>query len=231
MNNPQVLDHTDDIDQRVSALESDVDAIKTNYEGLTGTLQKSFARVADDIQDIRALIAKVIAHSNERFNSMDDKIQSTQVTLTGQIQSLNDKMDDRMQSLDDKIQSTQVTLTGQIQSLNDKMETGCLDRMQSLDDRMQSLDDKIQSTQVTLTGQIQSLNDKMDDRMQSLDDRMQSLDDRIYSTRNDLEKSFRDDLRDFRREIKEDVRDSFNGFRWTMGIIVALAVAVMKLLP
>lgn len=57
------------------------------------------------------------------------------------------------------------------------------------------------------------------------------MDDKIQSTRVDLKKSFRDDLRDFRREIKEDLRDSFNGFRWTMGIIVALAVAVIKLLP
>ena len=202
MNKPQVIDHSDDIDQRVSALESDVDAIKTNYEDLSGTLQKSFARVADDIQDIRDLIAKVITHTNERFKSMDDKIQS----------------------MDDRIQSSQDTLVAGIQSLNDKM-----------DDRMQSLDGKIHSTQVTLTGQIQSLNDKMDDRMQSLDER-------IYSTRNDLEKSFRDDLRDFRREIKddvreikedvkEDVRNSVNGLRWTVGIIVAIAVAVMKLLP
>ena len=83
-----------------------MDTIKSNFEGLTGTLQKSFARVADDVQGIRDLIAKVIAHTNERFKSLDDKIQSTQVTLTGQIQSLNDKMDDRMQSLDDRIYST-----------------------------------------------------------------------------------------------------------------------------
>ena len=72
-----------------------MDAIKTNYEGLTGTLQKSFAKVADDVQGIRDLIAKVIAHTNERFKSMDDKIHS-----------LNDKMDERMQSLDDRMQST-----------------------------------------------------------------------------------------------------------------------------
>ena len=202
MNKPQVIDHSDDIDQRVSALESDVDAIKTNYEDLTGTLQKSFAKVADDIQDIRDLIAKVITHTNERFKSMDDKIQS----------------------LDDRMQSSQDTLVARIQTLNDKMD----DRMLSLDDRMLSLDGKIHSTQVTLTGQIQSLNDKMDDK--------------IHSTRNDLERSFRDDLRDFRREIKEDVREvkedvkedirnSVNGLRWTVGVIVALAVAVMKLLP
>ncbi|MDD9948533.1 MAG: hypothetical protein OXU48_03255 [candidate division Zixibacteria bacterium] len=173
MNKPQVIDHTDDIDQRVLALESDVDAIKTNYEGLTGTMQKSFARVAEDIQDIRDLISKVITHTNERFKSMDDKIQS--------------------------------------------------------------IDDRIQSSQDTLVARIQTLNDKMDDRMQSLDDR-------IHSTRNDLEKSFRDDLRDCRREIKEDarevkedvkedIRNSVNGLRWTVGVIVALAVAVMKLLP
>ncbi|MYA76313.1 MAG: hypothetical protein F4132_02835 [Gemmatimonadetes bacterium] len=151
MNKPQVIDHSDDIDQRVSALESDVDAIKTNYEDLSGTLQKSFARVADDIQDIRDLIAKVITHTNERFKSMDDKIQS-------------------------------------------------------------------------------------------MDDKIQSMDARIQSTRDDLQKSFRDDLRDFRREIKddvreikedvkEDIRNSVNGLRWTVGIIVAIAVAVMKLLP
>ncbi|MXY48797.1 MAG: hypothetical protein F4Y38_05780 [Gemmatimonadetes bacterium] len=180
MNKPQVLDHSEDFDQRISALESDMDAIKTNYEGLVGTLQKSFAKVEEDIQGIRDLIAKVIAHTNERFRSVDDKIQS-------------------------------------------------------LDGKIQSLDTRIQSTQVTLTGQIQSLNDKMDDRIQSLDDK-------IHSTRDDLEKSFRNDLRDFRREIKEDVREikedvkedvrnSVNGLRWTVGIIVALAVAVMKLLP
>lgn len=113
MNKPQVLDHTDDFDHRISALESDMDTIKSNFEGLTGTLQKSFAKVEEDIQGIRDLIAKVILHTNERFRSMDDKIQSmdariqsTQVTLTGQIQSLNDKMDARIQSLDDKIHST-----------------------------------------------------------------------------------------------------------------------------
>ncbi|MCY3713191.1 MAG: hypothetical protein OXH02_07880 [Gemmatimonadetes bacterium] len=121
MNKPQVLDHTDDFDQRVSALESDMDTIKSNFEGLTGTLQKSFAKVADDVQGIRDLIAKVITHTNERFKSMDDKIQSTQITLTGQIQSVSDKMDVRMQSLDDKMD----------------------DRLQSLDDKM---DDRIQST-------------------------------------------------------------------------------------
>lgn len=169
MNKPQVLDHTDDFDQRISALESDMDAIKTNYEGLTGTLHKSFAKVEEDIRGIRDLIANLISHTGERFKSMDDKIQS----------------------LDDKIQSIQVMLVGRIQSLDD--------RMQSMEDRMHV--------------------------------RMQSLDDKIHSTRDDLEKSFRDDLRDFRREIEEDVRDSFNGFRWTMGIIVALAVAVIKLLP
>lgn len=59
----------------------------------------------------------------------------------------------------------------------------------------------------------------------------QRIVDKIQSVRDDLQKSFRDDLRDFRREIKEDVRDSFNGFRWTVGIIVALAVAILKLLP
>lgn len=155
MNKPQVLDHTDDFDQRISALESDMDAIKSNHESLIGTMQESFARVSEDVREIRDMIAKVIAHTNERFKSMDNKIQS-----------LNDKMEDRIQSLDDKIQST----------------------------------------------------------------------------RDDLQKSFRDDLRDFRREIKEDikefkedvkedVKDSVNGLRWTIGIIVALAVAVMKLLP
>ena len=82
-----------------------MDAIKTNYESLTGTLQKSFAGVADDIQCIRDLIAKIIAHTNERFNSVDGKIQS----LDGRIQSLDGRMqslDGRMQSLDDKIHST-----------------------------------------------------------------------------------------------------------------------------
>ncbi len=144
MNKPQVPDHTNDYDHRISALESDMDTIKSNFEGLTGTLQKSFAKVEEDIQGIRDLIAKVIVHTNERFRSMDDKIQS--------------------------------------------------------------------------------------------------MDARIQSTRDDLQKSFRDDLRDFRREIKEDikefkedvkedVKDSVNGLRWTIGIIVALAVAVMKLLP
>ena len=151
MNKPQELDHIDDFDQRVSALESDVDAIKTNYEGLTGTLNKSFARVSDDVREIRDMIARVIAYSNDRFQTIDVRLQS----MDSKIQSLNDKMDVRMQSLDDK----------------------------------------------------------------------------IHTTHDDLEKSFRNDLRDFRREIKEDVRDSFNGFRWTMGIIVALAVAVMKLWP
>ena len=144
MNKPRVPDHTDDFDQRISALESDMDTIKSNFEGLTATLQKSFAKVEEDIQGIRDLIAKVIVHTNERFRSMDDKIQS--------------------------------------------------------------------------------------------------MDARIQSTRDDLQKSFRDDLRDFRREIKEDVREikedvkedvrnSVNGLRWTVGIIVAIAVAVMKLLP
>ena len=162
MNKPQVIDHSDDIDQRISALESDMDAIKTNYEGLVGTLQRSFAKVAEDMQGIRDLIAKVIAHTNERFKSMDGKIQS----------------------IDDRIQSSQDTLLGRIHSLND-----------------------------TMHGSIQS-------------------------TRDDLQKSSRDDLRDFRREIKEDlreikedVRDSVNGLRWTVGIIVALAVAILKLLP
>ena len=151
MNKPQVPDHTDDFDHRISALESDMDTIKSNFEGLTGTLQKSFAKVEEDIQGIRDLIAKVIVHTNERFRSMDDKIQS-------------------------------------------------------------------------------------------MDARIQSMDARIQSTRDDLQKGFRDDLRDFRREIKEDVREikedvkedvrnSVNGLRWTVGIIVALAVAVMKLLP
>lgn len=151
MNKPQVPDHTDDFDHRISALESDMDTIKSNFEGLTGTLQKSFAKVEEDIQGIRDLIAKVIVHTNERFRSMDEKIQS-------------------------------------------------------------------------------------------MDARIQSMDARIQSTRDDLQKSFRDDLRDFRREIKEDVREikedvkedvrnSVNGLRWTVGIIVALAVAVMKLLP
>ena len=144
MNKPQEPDHTDDFDHRLSALESDMDTIKSNFEDLTGTLQKSFAKVEEDIQGIRDLIAKVIVHTNERFRSMDDKIQS--------------------------------------------------------------------------------------------------MDARIQSTHDDLQKSFRDDLRDFRREIKEDVREikedvkedvrnSVNGLRWTVGIIVALAVAVMKLLP
>lgn len=64
-----------------------------------------------------------------------------------------------------------------------------------------------------------------------MDDRIQSMDGKIQSVRDDLQKSFRDDLRDFRREVKEDVRDSFNGFRWTVGIIAALAVAILKLLP
>lgn len=151
MNKPQVPDHTNDYDHRISALESDMDTIKSNFEGLTGTLQKSFAKVEEDIQGIRDLIAKVIVHTNERFRSMDDKIQS-------------------------------------------------------------------------------------------MDDKIQSMDARIQSTRDDLQKSFRDDMRDFRREIKEDikefkedvkedVKDSVNGLRWTIGIIVALAVAVMKLLP
>ncbi|MCY3554564.1 MAG: hypothetical protein OXH56_04505 [Gemmatimonadetes bacterium] len=117
-----------------------MDTIKSNFEGLTATLQKSFAKVEEDIQGIRDLIAKVIVHTNERFRSIDDKIQS-------------------------------------------------------------------------------------------MDNRIQSMDARIQSTRDDLQKSFRDDLRDFRREIKEDVRNSVNGLRWTVGIIVALAVAVMKLLP
>jgi len=147
LNKPQVPDHTDDFDHRISALESDMDTIKSNFEGLTGTLQKSFAKVEEDIQGIRDLIAKVIVHTNERFRSMDDKIQS-------------------------------------------------------------------------------------------MDDKIQSMDARIQSTRDDLQKSFRDDLRDFRREIKEDVREikedvrkGVNGLRWTFGIIVAIAVAVMKLLP
>ena len=140
MNKPQAIDHSDDIDQRISALESDMDAIKTNYEGLVGTLQRSFAKVDEDMQGIRDLIAKVIAHTNERLKSMDGKIQS-------------------------------------------------------------------------------------------MDGKIQSIGDRIQSTRDELQKSLRDDLRDFRREIKEDARDSFNGFRWTVGIIVALAVAILKLLP
>ena len=117
-----------------------MDAIKTNYEGLVGTLHKSFAQVAADMQEIRDMIAKFITHTNNKFQIMDGKIQS---------------MDDRIQSMDGKIQSV----------------------------------------------------------------------------RDDLQKSLRDDLRDFRREIKEDARDSFNGFRWTVGIIVALAVATIKLLP
>ena len=106
MNKPQVLDHTDDIDQRVSALESDVDAIKTNYEGQTGTLNKSFARVSDDVREIRDMIARVIAYSNERFQSIDDRLLSMDgkiQSMDSKIQSLNDKMDDRIQSLDDKM--------------------------------------------------------------------------------------------------------------------------------
>ena len=131
MNKPQVLDHTDDIDQRVSALESDVDAIKTNYEGLAGTLNKSFARVSDDVREIRDMIARVIAYSNERFQSIDDRLLSMDgkiQSMDSKIQSLNDKMDDRIQSLDDKMDD-------RMQSLNDKMDV-----------RMQSLDDKIHST-------------------------------------------------------------------------------------
>jgi len=133
LNKPQVIDHSDDIDQRISALESDMDAIKTNYEGLVGTLHDSFAQVADDMQEIRDMITRFITHTNDKLQSMDGKIQS--------------------------------------------------------------------------------------------------MDGKIQSARDDLQKSFRDDLRDFRREIKEDVRDSVNGFRWTVGIIVALAVAILKLLP
>ena len=117
-----------------------MDAIKTNYEGLVGTLHDSFAQVADDMQEIRDMITRFITHTNDKLQSMDSKIQS---------------MDGKIQSMDGKIQSA----------------------------------------------------------------------------RDDLQKSFRDDLRDFRREIKEDVRDSVNGFRWTVGIIVALAVAILKLLP
>ncbi len=109
-----------------------MDAIKTNYEVLVSTLHKSFAQVADDMQEIRDIITEFITHTNTKFQSMDDKIQS------------------------------------------------------------------------------------MDSKIQSMDGRIQTV---------------RDDLRDFRREVKEDVRDSFNGFRWTVGIIVALAVAILKLLP
>ncbi len=121
-----------------------MDAIKSNHESLIGTMQESFARVSEDVREIRDMIAQVIAYSNDRF--------------------------------------------------------------------------------------------------QSIDGRIQSLDEKIQSTRDDLQKIFRDDLRDFHREIKEDIRefkedvkedvkDSVNGLRWTIGIIVALAVAVMKLLP
>ena len=98
MNKPQVKDHSDDIDQRVSALESDMDAIKTNYEGLVGTLHKSFAQVAGDMQEIRDMIAKFITHTNNKFQIMDGRIQS----MDDRIQS----MDDRIQSMDDRIQST-----------------------------------------------------------------------------------------------------------------------------
>ena len=74
-----------------------MDAIKTNYEVLVGTLHKSFARVADDMQEIRDIITEFITHTNNKFQSMDGKIQS----MDGKIQS----MDDRIQSMDGKIQS------------------------------------------------------------------------------------------------------------------------------
>ena len=109
MNKPQELDHIDDFDQRVSALESDMDTIKTNYEGLVGTLHKSFAKVEEDVREIRDMIARVIAYSNDRFQTIDVRLQSMDgkiQSMDSKIQSLNDKMDVRMQSLDDKIHST-----------------------------------------------------------------------------------------------------------------------------
>lgn len=75
-----------------------MDAIKTNYEGLTGTMQKSFARVSEDVREIRDMIARVIAYSNDRFQSIDGRLQS----MDGRIQSV----DAKIQSLDDKIHST-----------------------------------------------------------------------------------------------------------------------------
>ena len=65
MNKPQVPDHTDDFDKWISALESDMDTIKSNFEGLTGTLQKSFVKVEEDIQGIRDMFARVISYSND----------------------------------------------------------------------------------------------------------------------------------------------------------------------
>ena len=97
MNKPQVIDHSDDTDQRISALESDMDTIKTNYEVLVGTLHKSFARVAEDMQEIRDIITEFITHTNNKFQSMDGRIQS----MDGRIQS----MDGRIQSMDGRIQS------------------------------------------------------------------------------------------------------------------------------
>ncbi len=85
-----------------------MDTIKTDYEGVIDTLHKSFAKVAEDIQGIRFLVAKVITHTNERFKSMDDKMDD-------RMQSLEDKMDDRMQSLEEKMDV-------RIQSLDDKID-------------------------------------------------------------------------------------------------------------
>ena len=88
-----------------------MDAIKTNYEGLVGTLHKSFAKVAEDMQEIRDLIARVIAHTNDKLQSMDDKIQS----MDSRIQSLHDTMDGRIQSLHD-------TMHDRIQSTRDDLQ-------------------------------------------------------------------------------------------------------------
>ncbi len=58
-----------------------MDAIKTNYEVLVGTLHKSFAQVAVDMQEIRDIITEFIKHTNHKFQSMDDKIQSVRDDL------------------------------------------------------------------------------------------------------------------------------------------------------
>ena len=87
-----------------------MDTIKTNYEVLVGTLHKSFARVAEDMQEIRDIITEFITHTNNKFQSMDGRIQS----MDGRIQS----MDGRIQSMDGRIQS----MDGRIQSARDDLQ-------------------------------------------------------------------------------------------------------------
>ncbi len=144
--------------------------------GATRPVLHAVRRQLMDNAIVILLTGIVIAVVSFGFDSLGDRIDDTNTSLSARIDSLDTSLNARIDSLDTslnaRIDDTNTSLSARIDSLDTSLNA----RIDSLDDTDTSLSARIDSLDTSLNARIDSLGDRIDDTNTSLSARIDSLD-------------------------------------------------------